>query len=710
MTNRPTILINRPERHRLHNRYKQVISNLGSGLHDDLSAFLTKRQLKILIRRLLIAQAIAAPTVRHFQRELGKATSMPLCNPVIMPIAVDFVNKTPDTIYVMENFKIVNTQSFGGLLNNEWNGFGQNNTAYFVNTTCRHLVYLACPEVQKKLRASAGRIGMVRAIRTYYKFTGLKAGRALARACSLTGELPHAVTKHGENVRCAKASEFENFRLRTNAANVGNLGGRVLELLNPVELKIAKTAEEITKVYKTGPSSCMSIDGGHSGNLRFAEENRDRGAVSFYAYHPWYDGIGYLDRQGQTIARASLLNVHGHKILGRVYSVTQEAREQLIAEANKLGYSGENFNNVRYSTNVADNLKSPDPVAFRVPAFVDRRNYGDSPVMPLPYCDDLIFSFGVYHDAATKDFVFVDNVSNKRDFFKYVKQVVDGEISDKAGGVLPASRRQSTANSIPLSEVQSVKCGSCGTVIKNLASLVQYTAINGVAYCRPSCALRAGQVFLYRRDGGSRLFPADKEDAVLTVEAKMVLDRRQNSSLAVGWENEIARIEAGNSALYIDSLDFTEDEPQWVTTAGMHYIEGSYMNADRTLQDAYKTKYVFIERSFMNTLKADLNNSEIGGPIERKAPAYFPGWDPEYQPTPSTFGLAGLFKITKEKVKGFEYDPTTEELFHFDNEKPDMQQVLRKLVGEPDDEETARRVAALNPEVAQFVSVIGAEE
>ena len=283
----------------------------------------------------------------------------------------------------------------------------------------------------------------------------------------------------------------------------------VEEFKKPTTIYFADTPEEFTKMYSSGPSSCMSLTGrnGDSGSWWDMFKKTGTAPVHFYSYCTFSRGA-YTMRGDTVRARTIIYEIRpGRWCYGRMYGDAKDTK--ILANALQM----QNIGTFPYGTDpdqehiIGNQVYRPD-VEFRIKP----TDYEGRIVYPVTYFDNAYNSFIMDIDEKTQELI-------ARQDNKKGKPINAGYISRE--------------------QVKVPKCAVCkGNAVSDIR-----TTVNEV-FCSDACAKKRNAVAARRSDGSTAWC---NRDNALLIEG-------------IWFEHELSAIRAGAHWLLKQEPDGTQSE------------------------------------------------------------------------------------------------------------------------------------------------------
>lgn len=285
----------------------------------------------------------------------------------------------------------------------------------------------------------------------------------------------------------------------TNAVKVGHsdkmiatISANLVMSRKPVEIIFANTPEEISKMYSSGPSSCMTAKGAERprGWMKLVENKSH--PCAFFAYHPYIRGAYIANARGETRSRVFLYTCeNGKEYYGRIYG---SGGNDVTVMQNALQERGIHvLPRTKSGANLRDNSGHYwRDVEFNIPGL----NIGAEYVMPFPYMDNFRGHPKITFDAKTKEF----NI-----------KCISEEAYSKIGGgwrYFPGYDAMQTGF-IASSQLEGHHCAHCGGKVDTARGFAVYMEKEtGYRYCTVQHAQSQGKILAKSSDGHDYLVNA----------------------------------------------------------------------------------------------------------------------------------------------------------------------------------------------------------
>lgn len=291
-----------------------------------------------------------------------------------------------------------------------------------------------------------------------------------------------------EDISIARAvSRFSNAKeLGLSDHAIRNFAQHVEDMRKPVEVVFADKPEDFITMYGSGPSSCMAIrEGGHdnNGDWRYMLK-AGHCPTSFFAYHPHTRGA-YVTRGNRVVARCIVYETVEGWRWGRIYpggDMWSTKLQKMLSEQGMQQLTGPFVRECEFS----------------IPGIsANNREYQ----APIPYFDNLLGSFTVKFNQATKDFHFTHHLRESKGNYNNL---------GNTGGIL-SSRHY-----------VRLQCDHCGTDMSPEDAV--HSNVDDRVFCSHEHAVEAG-LFRARRNDGSVIYTNDHVNMYRTIDNELFTNR-----------------------------------------------------------------------------------------------------------------------------------------------------------------------------------------
>jgi len=270
-------------------------------------------------------------------------------------------------------------------------------------------------------------------------------------------------------------SRYTNFDQKYAATTIiRDFAAMIDEERKPMELSYADTPADWCIVYGSGPSSCMSLNGGNAQRFQWMWDANFCPA-SFYAHFPYTRGA-YIIKNGRVLARTVLFKYPDRDVwqYGRIYA-DSPIQNKFKATLEAAGHKP--LSNKRDWT-PHEVFEIPDGTSFNIKGYKYKKE--GIMCMPWPYFDNMDYNgkgFYASYDQETNEFTITYHSPNSKG-------------SKKEEDMLPIQIQDGVLLSIDYSER---KCYHCGTLRKD-KRFDWITSADGKCFDSAECLIAAGYV------------------------------------------------------------------------------------------------------------------------------------------------------------------------------------------------------------------------
>jgi hypothetical protein len=328
--------------------------------------------------------------------------------------------------------------------------------------------------------------------------------------------------------------KYTNVGQLLNESAIKNIAAKIVLARKPVVIQFAKTPAEIAKMYKSGPSSCMTTHGERAWKLL-----TDTGShpCAFFSYHPYVRGAYILNNRGGVRARVFLYTKEdGKEYYGKLYGSTPNDVEVLRAGLHELGIM------VLPKTKSGVNQRDGSghywrDVTMTIPGIAMDTDY----IMPFPYLDNFKGLPEITFDTNEKVFKVQCHAEDARGSLEVLSKSFPGYEASQSGFISSKGLFKFT-------------CASCGNPVNTTAGTGRFAEREtGHRYCTNRCMERAGKIIA--KNGEGNPFVVDRASAF------------RDDFTEEWYTNLQALIECGGGLYQHDVFTISEEDEY--TTAGI---------------------------------------------------------------------------------------------------------------------------------------------
>lgn len=206
-------------------------------------------------------------------------------------------------------------------------------------------------------------------------------------------EKTHNTINKKLEVSIARAlSRFTKFGKFLKDHEIRDMAVAIEDFRKPAQIVYCKTPEDYTKMYASGPRSCMTS--GEERHWNFMKESGWH-PTSFYYFYPHLQGI-YIKHAGKVTARTILFEQNDKSIsYSKIYSSNPEAKDRLKNALEEKGYKPRTHMFRRGAK-------------FSIPAnrFEDPKHDSPKYWCPIPYTEGIESSVSCVFNEDRKEFLF----------------------------------------------------------------------------------------------------------------------------------------------------------------------------------------------------------------------------------------------------------------------------------------------------------------